>query len=147
MIAKPGVKPFVDGKLVLNHVAASENTTNETFARKLLGDSAAEHFKAYGGTGSYDQMLADLIAEKIDGVLVDKPYALQKTAELRQSIGAELALTDITPEIVPGVELEKMGFAVRKSDRALLQELNEQLKATVSARDGVLAKSIPGWNQ
>ena len=147
MIGKPGVKPFVDGKLVLNRVAAAEKTTNESFARKLLGDSAAERFVPYGGSGAYDRMLADLIAEKIDGVLVDKPYAIQKTAELKQSIGADLALTDITPEIVPGVELEKMGFAVRKSDRALLQELNKQLAATASTRDGVLAKSIPGWNQ
>jgi ABC-type amino acid transport substrate-binding protein len=146
MIAKPGVKPFVDGKLALNHVAAAEKTTNETFARKLLGDSAGERLVPYGGSGAYDRMLADLVAEKIDGVLVDKPYALQKTAELKQSIGAELALTDITPELVPGVELEKMGFAVRKTDRALLQELNEQLKAGASSRDGVLAKSIPGWN-
>ena len=146
MIARPGVKPFVDGKLVLNRVGAAEKTTNETFARKLLGDSAAERLVPYGGTGAYDRMLADLVAEKIDGVLVDKPYALQKTAELKQSIGAELALTDIAPEIVPGAELEKMGFAVRKSDRGLLQELNEQLKAGASTRDGVLAKSIPGWN-
>ena len=147
MIAKPGVKPFVDGKLVLNRVAAAEKTTNETFARKLLGESAAERFVPYGGSGAYDRMLADLVAERIDGVLVDKPYAIQKTAELKQSIGAELALTDITPAIVPGVELEKMGFAVRKSDRALLVELNKQLNATVSARDGVLSKSIPGWDQ
>jgi ABC-type amino acid transport substrate-binding protein len=147
MIAKPGVKPFVDGKLVLNRVAAAEKTTNETFARKLLGDSAAERFVPYGGSGAYDRMLADLVAERIDGALLDKPYALQKTTELKQSIGAELALTDITPEIVAGVELEKMGFAVRKTDRALLQELNQQLKATASARDGVLSKSIPGWNQ
>jgi ABC-type amino acid transport substrate-binding protein len=147
MIAKPGVKPFVDGKLVLNRVAAAEKTTNESFARKLLGDSAAERFVPYGGSGAYDRMLADLVAERIDGALLDKPYALQKTAELKQSIGADLALTDITPEIVPGVELEKMGFAVRKTDRALLQELNQQLKGTASARDGVLSKSIPGWNQ
>jgi len=147
MVAKPGVKPFVDGKLVLNRVAAAEKTTNETFARKLLGDSAGERFVPYGGSGAYDRMLADLVAERIDGALLDKPYAIQKTAELKQSIGAELALTDITPELVPGVELEKMGFAVRKSDRALLQELNTQLKATASARDGVLSKSIPGWNQ
>ena len=63
------------------------------------------------------------------------------------AIGAELALTDITPEIVPGVELEKMGFAVRKTDRALLQESNQQLAATAPGRDGVLSKSIPGWNQ
>ena len=147
MVAKPGVKPFVDGKLVLNRVAAAEKTTNETFARKLLGDAAAERFVPYGGSGAYDRMLADLVAERIDGVLVDKPYALQKTAELKQSIGAELALTDITPEIVPGVGLEKMGFAVRKSDRTLLQELNKQLAVTASARDGVLSKSIPGWQQ
>jgi ABC-type amino acid transport substrate-binding protein len=147
MIAKPGAKPFVDGKLVLNRVAAAEKTTNETFARKLLGDSAGERLVPYGGSGAYDRMLADLVAEKIDGVLVDKPYALQKLAELKQSIGADLAMTDITPEIVPGMELEKMGFAVRKTDRTLLQELNEQLKAGASTRDGVLAKSIPGWNQ
>jgi ABC-type amino acid transport substrate-binding protein len=145
MIAKPGVQPFVDGKLVLNRVAAAEKTANETFARKLLGDSAGERFVPYGGSGAYDRMLADLAAERIDGALLDKPYALQKTAELKQSIGAELALTDITPAIVPGVELEKMGFAVRKTDRALLQELNQQLAATASARDGVLSKSIPGW--
>jgi ABC-type amino acid transport substrate-binding protein len=146
MIGKPGVQPFANGKLVLNRVAAAEKTTNETFARKLLGDSAGERLVPYGGSGAYDRMLADLVAERIDGALLDKPYALQKTAELKQSIGADLALTDITPEIVPGVELEKMGFAVRKSDRALLQELNQQLAATASARDGVLSKSIPGWN-
>ncbi len=145
MIAKPGVKPFVDGKLVLGRVAAAEKTTNETFARKLLGDGTAERFVPYGGSGAYDRMLADLVAERIDGALVDKPYALQKTAELKKSIGAELELTNITPELVPGVELEKMGFAVRKTDRALLQELNQQLGATASARDGVLSKSIPGW--
>jgi ABC-type amino acid transport substrate-binding protein len=147
MIAKPGVKPFVDGKLVLSRVAAAEKTTNETFARQLLGPAAAERFVPYGGSGAYDRMLADLVAERIDGALLDKPYALQKTAELKQAIGAELALTDITADIIPGVELEKMGFAVRKTDRALLQELNQQLKATASARDGVLSKSIPGWSQ
>ena len=43
------------------------------------------------------------------------------------------------------IEFEKMGFAVRKTDRALLQELNQQLAATASGRDGVLSKSIPGW--
>jgi ABC-type amino acid transport substrate-binding protein len=147
MIARPGVKPFVDGKLVLGRVAAAEKTTNEAFARKLLGAEAAERFVPYGGSGAYDRMLADLVAERIDGALLDKPYALQKTDELKKAIGAELALTDITAEMVPGIALEKMGFAVRKTDRALLQELNLQLKATASARDGVLSNSIPGWNQ
>jgi ABC-type amino acid transport substrate-binding protein len=147
MIAKPGVKAFVDGKLVLGRVGAAEKTTNETFARKLLGDTAAERFVPYGGSGAYDRMLADLVAERIDGALIDKPYALQKAMELKQSIGADLALTDITPEMVPGIELEKMGFAVRKTDRALLQELDKQLAATEATRDGVLSKSIPGWNK
>ena len=78
--------------------------------------------------------------------LMDKPYAIQKVADLKQSIGADLAQTDITAEIVPGLELEKMGFAVRKTDRALLQELNAHLAATAQTRDGVLSKSIPGWN-
>jgi hypothetical protein len=61
--------------------------------------------------------------------------------------GAELGLTDVTPEIMPGIELEKMGFAVRKTDRALVQELNQRLAATAPGRDGVLSKSIPNWNQ
>jgi ABC-type amino acid transport substrate-binding protein len=145
VVAKPGVKPFVDGKLTLGRVGAVEKTTNETTVRRLLGDAAGERFVPYNGSGAYDRMLADLAQEKIDGAVLDKPYALQKTAQLKQSIGAELALTEITADILPGVELEKMGFAVRKTDRALLQELNQQLAATAPARDGVLSKSIPGW--
>lgn len=147
VIAKPGVKVFVDGKLALTRVGAAEKTTNETLARKLLGDTASERLVPYGGSGAYDRMLADLVAERIDGALIDKPYALQKVAELKQSIGEELALTDITADLVSGIELEKMGFAVRKSDRALLQELNTQLTATAATRDGVLSKSIPGWSK
>lgn len=146
MIAKPGVKLFVEGKLVLERIGAVEKTTNEAFARKLLGDAAASRFVPYSGSGAYDRMLGDLATERIDGALMDKPYALQKVPALEQSIGVDLALTDITPEIVPGVEFEKMGFAVRKTDRALLQELNRQLAATASGRDGVLSKSIPGWD-
>jgi ABC-type amino acid transport substrate-binding protein len=146
MVAKPGVKPFENGKLLLSRIGAAEKTSNETLARRLLGEKASEGFVPYSGSGPYDRMLADLVAERIDGALIDKPYALQKTAELKQSIGAEFALTDIGPELVPGIELEKMGFAVRKSDRALLQELNTQLTATAAGRDGVLSKSIPGWN-
>lgn len=145
VVAKPGLKPFVDGKLTLGRVGAVEKTTNETAARKLLGEAAGERLVIYNGSGAYDRMLGELAQEKIDGALLDKPYALQKTAQLKQSIGAELAITEITPDILPGVELEKMGFAVRKTDRALLQELNQQLAATASARDGVLSKSIPGW--
>src|SRR3954447_24876817 len=124
MIPKPGGKPVRHWKPALKRVRAGGKTTNETFARKLLGDSAAERFVPYAGSGAYDRIMADLVAERIDGALLDKPYAMQKTAELKQAIGAELALTDVTPEIFPGVELEKMGFAVRKTDRALLQELN-----------------------
>lgn len=146
MIAKPGVKAFVDGKLALTKVGAVEKTTNETLARKLLGDTATDRLMPYAGSGAYDRMLADLVAERIDGALIDKPYALQKVAELKQSIGEDLALTEITAEIVPGIEVEKMGFAVRKSDRALLQELDTQLTATAATRDGVLSKSIPGWS-
>jgi ABC-type amino acid transport substrate-binding protein len=146
MIVKPGVKAFVAGKLALGRVGAAEKTTNEAFARQLLGDTGTERFVPYGGSGSYDRMLADLVAERLDGALIDKPYALQKTAELKQSIGEEVALIDITPEIVPGVELEKIGFAVRKTDRALLQELDKQLAAT-PAREEILSKSIPGWSK
>lgn len=144
MVAKPGVHAFVDGKIGISQIGVVENTTNETLAPKLLGDAAATHLITYAGTGAYDRMLADLIAEKLDGVLVDKPYALQKIAELKQTISAELVGTDV---IFPGVELEKIGFALRKSDTSLLQEINAQLSATEGSRDGVLSKAIPGWNQ
>ena len=146
IVAKPGVKPFVDGKLVLGRIGAVEKTTNEVLARKFLGD-AADRLAPYSGSGAYDRMLEDLMAERIDGAVIDKPYAMQKVPALQQSIGAELALTDITAEIVPGIEFEKMGFAVRKTDRALLQELNKQLAATAPGHDGVLSKSIPGWDK
>ena len=147
VIAKPGVKPFVDGRLILGRIGAVEKTTNEALARKLLGDAARERFVPYSGSGAYDRMLEDLVAERIDGALMDKPYAFQKVPALRESIGAELALTDITAEIVPGIEFEKMGFAVRKTDRALWQELNKQLAAMASGGDGVLSKSIPDWKK
>jgi ABC-type amino acid transport substrate-binding protein len=147
MVAKPGVRVFADGKIVINQIGAVEKTTNETLARKLLGDAAATRLTTYAGTGAYDRMLADLIAEKLDGVLVDKPYALQKIAELKQTISAELVGTDITPAISPGVEFEKIGFALRKGDSSLLQEINAQLSATEGSRDGVLSKAIPGWNE
>jgi ABC-type amino acid transport substrate-binding protein len=147
VITKPGLKAFVEGKLALTSVGVAEKTTNESLARQLLGETASERLVSYGGSGAYDRMLADLVGERIEGALIDKPYAIQKVAELKQSIGAELALTDITPALVPGIELEKMGFAVRKSDRALLQEINNQLTATAATRDGVLSKSIPGWNK
>ena len=57
----------VSGLVHMNRVAAAEKTTNETFARKLLGESAGERFVPYGGSGAYDRMLADLVAERIDG--------------------------------------------------------------------------------
>ena len=47
MIAKPGMKAFLDGKLALTKVGAAEKTTNETLARKLLGDTAADRFMPY----------------------------------------------------------------------------------------------------
>jgi ABC-type amino acid transport substrate-binding protein len=147
VMAKPGVTAFVDGILALPRLAAVEKTTNETLARQLLGDKATERLVPYSGSGAYDRMLADVVAERIDGALIDKPYAVQKAAELKQSIGADLTLTDVTAEILPGIELEKMGFAVRKSDRTLLQELDAQLTATAADRDGVLSKSIPGWTK
>jgi hypothetical protein len=115
-------------------------------ARKLLGDTAPERFVPYEGNGAYDRMLADLVAERICA-LIGKPYALQKEAWLKQSKDVELALTDITADIAPGIALERMGFAVRKSDRPLLQELNTQLAATCATCDGVLSKSIPGWSK
>ena len=44
--------------------------------RKLLGDAAATRLAPYSGSGAYDRMLEELVAERIDGALMDKPYAL-----------------------------------------------------------------------
>lgn len=146
IISRPGARVFAGGGLLLNQIGVSEKTVNETLARKLLGDAASTGLVRYSGTGVYDRLLGDLIAEKLDGVVMDKPYALQKVAELKQTIGAELAMTDIVPSIVPGIELEKIGFAVRKSDRALLDELNMQLRAAEATRRALLDKTLPGWS-
>jgi ABC-type amino acid transport substrate-binding protein len=148
LITKPGVKVFVNGKLALSRVGVVEKTTNEDLARKLAGPTASKSVVVpYKGSGAYERILADLVAERIDGALIDKPYAVQKAAVLKQENGQDLALTDITAKIVPGIELEKMGFAVRKSDRAFLQELNARLTGAGAARDGILSKSIPGWSR
>lgn len=147
LITNHGVKALEGGKLLVNRIGAAAGTTNETLARRLLGEGANDRFVPYSGSSPYDRILTDLIADRIDAALIDKPYALQKVAALTQSQGVELQQTDITPEVLPGIELEKMGFALRKSDRVLLQELNAQLAATASQRDGALSSLIPGWSR
>jgi len=71
-----GKKPFEGGQLVLTQLAAVANTTNETLARRLLGPASSDHLKLYSGSGAYNIMLNDLLAEVIDGVLMDRPYAI-----------------------------------------------------------------------
>ena len=145
LITKRGVNGFANGKLQVDNIGAVANTTNESVARKLLGETAATAFKSYEGTGAYDRILANLVAGRIDAALIDKPYALQKIAELKQSIGADLVAVDVTNAMLPGIETEKVGFALRKSDHALLAEINEQLAGDDTARRALLAKLIPGW--
>jgi len=147
LITKPEDKAFSNGALALSRVGVVEKTTNEDLARKLVAASSKSVVVPYKGSGAYDRILADLVTEKIDGALIDKPYALKKVAVLKRENGQDLTLTDITAKIVPGIQLEKMGFAVRKSDRAFLQELNLQLTGPDIPGDGVLSKLIPGWSQ
>jgi hypothetical protein len=84
-----------------------ENTTNETLGRKLLDPSDADHLRLYRGSGAYDSMFSDLLTHHVEGLLMDKPYALEKIAEFSKSQVAEFFTWDVTDQIVPQLEPEK----------------------------------------
>jgi ABC-type amino acid transport substrate-binding protein len=149
LITRAPMLGFRAGMIAVDPIGVVEHTSNETYARGVLGASADEHLSVYRNSGAYDQMLNDLVAGKIDGVLMDKPYALQKIAERKKhnaENGVVLTPWDVSAVNQPGATMEKVGFAVRKSDQLLLREINAQLATMKDARRGLLKKYVPDWN-
>ena len=52
-------------------------------------------------------MFSDLLTHHVEGLLMDKPYALEKIAEFSKSQVAEFFTWDVTDQIVPQLEPEK----------------------------------------
>ncbi len=126
LVTLKGAGTFQDGLLLPQTLAATANTTNEDLAKKLTGGDTSRFFP-YDGSGTYDRMFADLLSGKVAALLVDKPYALQKPGELWPTGEPPVQTTDVRPGILPGISLEKIGFAFRISDSRLIAEVNEQL--------------------
>jgi ABC-type amino acid transport substrate-binding protein len=127
LVTRKGHRIFEDGRFVVGTVAAAANTTNETLAKQLAGTAGVEAVP-YEGSGTYDRMLADLLAGKIDGVLMDKPYVLERIAAMSPDGNPPVDTTDMLPGLVPNLELEKIGFAFRISDSRLTAEINKHLE-------------------
>jgi ABC-type amino acid transport substrate-binding protein len=143
LITVSGKKPFEGGQLLLTQLAAVANTTNETLARRLLGPAFSDRLRLYSGSGAYNIMLNDLLAEVIDGALMDRPYAIQKVEEFTRERQGKFSTLDITSEILPGVEPERTGFAVRRSDFLLLGEINTQLDKLKDVKRELIRQYLP----
>jgi ABC-type amino acid transport substrate-binding protein len=135
--------PFQDAQLLLMRLAVVENTTNETLGRKLLGPSSADHLQVYRGSGAYDSMFSDLLSHHVDGLLLDKPYALEKIAEFSKAQTADFVTWDVTDQIVPELQPEKIGFALRRTDLPLLQEINAQIDLVKAQKRDLINKFFP----
>lgn len=138
LVTLKGSAAFEKGRLLPATLAATANTTNEDLAKQLTGGDPAR-FVPYEGSGTYERMFADLLAGKVAALLVDKPYALQKLKELWPEGNPPVQTIDVRPDIVPGLALEKIGFAFRVSDSKLTAEVNEQL-ANMAAEKPALIK-------
>ena len=105
------------------------HTTNEPRVRDLVED---DRIQTYTGSNTYLDMMADLLAGRIEGFLLDKPYALQVLDEFPNE-RSRLKTVELTEEIDSRFALEKIGFAVRRDD-ALLRAMNEALHSVSERR-------------
>jgi len=139
LVTLKGAGTFEAGRLLPSTIAATAKTTNEDLAKKLTGGDPAR-FVPYEGSGTYDRMFADLIAGKVAALLVDKPYVLQKIGELWPEGNPPVQTVDVRPDLVPGIALEKIGFAFRASDTKLISEVNEQLAKMSSEKPDLIKR-------
>ncbi|HEY5741438.1 MAG TPA: TIR domain-containing protein [Terrimicrobiaceae bacterium] len=143
IVTAGGKKPFVDGKLALSRLGVVEKTTSEELAKRLIG-SSVDQLKIYNNSGAYDTMFSDLLAQKIEGILLDKPYALQKAEEFsRNRPTVSFAMVDVAGENFVDVEPEKIGWAVRPVDRSLLDEVNKQLEQQKPSKAELIKEFFP----
>ena len=139
LVTLKGAPTFEGGRLIPATIAATANTTNEDLAKKLTGGDHTR-FVPYEGSGTYDRMFADLLSGKVAALLVDKPYVLQKLGELWPSGDLPVQTTDVRPEIIPGIALEKIGLAFRVSDARLISEVNEQLATLADQKPDLIKR-------
>jgi ABC-type amino acid transport substrate-binding protein len=134
--------PFVEGKLVLSQLGFVERTTSEELAAQLLASN--DQHKGYKGSGAYDQMFSDLLQERIEGILLDKPYAMQKIDEFnRTHKNVAFATFDVIGKYFAAIDPEKIGWALRPADRPLLDEINSQLEQQKDAKAQLIKKFFP----
>jgi len=143
IVTLDGTRVVESARFIGKQLAVASHTTSEILGLKLVG-SDTSRIVSYPGQGVYDLMLSDLAKGVIDAALLDKPYALQKTKSLSDSLHIQFALIDVTSEIQPGVEPEKIAFALRKSDQRLLAEMNAQLGRSESDRGELERKMFGG---
>ena len=99
---------------------------------------------AYNGSGAYDSMFRDLLAQKIQGILLDKPYALQQIGAFgKDHPTANFVMADVDDKIFANVQAEQIGWAVRSFDRPLLNEINKQLQQQEHSRTELIKKFFP----
>jgi ABC-type amino acid transport substrate-binding protein len=142
LVTRKGLKPFDANRFLPPTIAASANTTNEQLAQKLAATGTAR-FLPYEGSGTYELMFADLLAGKVDSILIDKPYVLQYLQDHWPDGNSPLTTTDILPPLVEGVEPEKVGWALRLADSRLLSEINEQLAVLAGEKSELIRKFFP----
>ncbi len=118
--------PFKNGRFVAEKIGVARDTTNEPRACTILGDDCEKRLTRYSGSNVYADMMKALVLDQLDAVVIDQPYAIRK---VREWIGKGYALdrTDLTPDLEPGIQSERIGFAVRSNERELLDAINEAL--------------------
>jgi ABC-type amino acid transport substrate-binding protein len=143
IVTARNTRPFENGQLVLKKIGVPHPSTNENLLRKILGPEADARLVPHEGSGSYDRMLAKLLKGDLDGVAIDKPYTVKKIADIKKSLDVELAVTDLDENVVPGVVLDRTGFALRKSDVRFLNEINKQMDSLSAEKIALIAKYLP----
>ncbi len=127
VVTRAGVRVFENGRLLLGRLGVGSDTTNEVLGRKLVRGEESR-LRRYSESGAYDLILAHLIEGKLDGALLDKPYAVEKTRHLSQATQMEFSMHEITPELEPSPDNERTAYALRQSDSRLVEALNSQLQ-------------------
>jgi ABC-type amino acid transport substrate-binding protein len=139
LLTRPGISPLSEGKLAIHSLAVSQGTSNETFGRDVLAKASSALIKQYSGSNVYSDMIWGLISGKVDGVLLDKPYATKWRAHFA-SQGYSLIQTDLTEEEVKGALAEKIAVATRQGNESIIEVVNEGLSSLSSTRTALLKK-------
>jgi len=140
VVTLDGVDAFNCGHFTPRRLGAAAETTNADLGLRLVGGDSSR-LKLYSEKGAaYDVILADIEAGVIDAGLLDKPYAIHKTRLISEARHVIFAMSDVTQEFVPDLEPENIAYALRPSDRRLLELLNAKLVHFAKERDDLEAR-------